>query len=135
VLARHGGTEVKSQGDGFMLTFSSARRAVSFMVETQRALHVDQIGLRGLRIRIGAHTGEALETADGDLFGRAVIMAARVGAAAAGGEVLVSSLVREIVESWGDITFADERLVELKGLGGRHVLHPVVWQEEPIAGA
>jgi adenylate cyclase len=46
---------------------------------------------------------------------------------AAGGEVLVSSLVREIVEPRGDVQFGTSRTVELKGIGGSHLVHPVRW--------
>lgn len=130
-LRTHGGVEVKSQGDGFMLTFPSARGAVAYMVEVQRALTDDPVlAEAGVCIRIGAHTGEALES-DGDLFGQAVIAAARVGAAANGGEVLVSSLVREIVESWGEHEFDEPRTLPLKGLPGEWTVHPVRWRRDP----
>ncbi len=55
-------------------------------------------------------------------------MAARIGAAASGGEILVSSLVREIVESWNEVEFGAPRAVELKGLAGEWTLHPVAWR-------
>ena len=67
-LSRYGGTEVKSQGDGFMLTFPSARRAVQFAIATQRALHSDQArSANKVRIRMGMHTGEAIMDSSGDL--------------------------------------------------------------------
>ena len=74
------------------------------------------------------HTGEAIEE-DGDLFGKPVVLAARIANQASGGEILVSSLVREIVESRGDLTFGASREVELKGLVGRHLLHPLLWSD------
>ena len=64
---------------------------------------------------------------DGDLFGRHVVMASRVADQAHGGEILVSSLVREIVEPRGDIVFGESRTAVLKGLAGEHLLHRVVW--------
>jgi class 3 adenylate cyclase len=54
-------------------------------------------------------------------------MAARVADQAGGGEILISSLVREIVEPRGDIVFGEPRSATLKGLGGEHRLHPIVW--------
>jgi adenylate cyclase len=133
-LPAHDGTEVKSQGDGFMLTFPSARRAVAYMVEMQRRLHDDErMQSNGLSVRIGAHTGESVEDNDGDLFGQAVIAAARVGAAANGGEILVSSLVREIVKSWDEVVFGESRSEVLKGLGGEWTLHPVLWRDQEPA--
>jgi hypothetical protein len=61
------------------------------------------------------HTGEALRDAD-RFFGKTVILAARIAAQAQGGEVMVSSLVRELVASAGDLRFGAAREVELKGL-------------------
>ena len=100
------GVEIKSQGDGFMLAFPSARAAVLCSIEIMRALdaHARSRPTDALRIRIGMHTGEAI-VEDGDLFGKPVVLAARIANQARGGEILVSSLVREIVESRGDLAF------------------------------
>jgi adenylate cyclase len=129
-VERAGGYEVKAQGDGFMLAFPSARAAISCSIEVMRALEVHGRSRPNdaLRIRVGMHTGEAIEE-DGDLFGRPVILAARIANQAVGGEILVSSLVREIVESRGDLAFGPSREVELKGLAGHHLLHPVLWSD------
>lgn len=126
LVAAHGGHEVKSQGDGFMLTFESARRAAYTMAAVQQATESspDQV-----RIRVGMHTGEALADDDGDLFGRHVNMAARVANEAAGAEILLSTITREIVESRGDLHFGESRPVELKGLPGTHRVHPLLWQD------
>jgi class 3 adenylate cyclase len=134
-VERAGGYEVKAQGDGFMLAFPSARAAVACSIEVMRALevHARSRPNDALRVRIGMHTGEAIEQ-DGDLFGKPVILAARIANQAAGGEILVSSLVREIVESRGDLTFGASREVALKGLAGRHLLHPVLWATSVISG-
>jgi len=119
---------VKSQGDGFMLAFPSARSAVMCSIEIMRALeaHGRSRPTDALRVRIGMHAGEAI-VEDGDLFGKPVVLAARIASQAHGGEILVSSLVREIVESRGDLLFGETRRVELKGLAGAHTLHAVDW--------
>jgi adenylate cyclase len=129
-VERAGGYEVKAQGDGFMLAFPSARSAILCSMEIMRALEVHGRSRPNdaLRVRIGMHTGEAIEE-DGDLFGKPVVLAARIANQANGGEILVSSLVREIVESRGDLTFGASREVELKGLVGRHLLHPLMWSD------
>jgi class 3 adenylate cyclase len=129
-VSRFRGTEVKAQGDGFMLTFGSARAALEAMIQTQRALDAwaRSQPARAVRVRVGAHTGEVIRGDDGDLYGKHVVIAARVAAAARGGEILVSSLVREIVEARGDLAFGDARSVPLKGLQGLWTLHPVRWQ-------
>lgn len=126
---RAGGTMVKNQGDGFMLTFPSARRALLAMVEVQRRLQRRELDAGGtaLRVRVGLHTGEAIVDDDGDLFGHHVNMAARVGGVAGGGEILVSALTRAILETHGDIEFDAPRAVELKGIAGTHLVHPVRW--------
>ena len=125
----HRGREVKAQGDGFMLSFPSARAAVKCMSEVQRALdaHSRARPTDALRVRVGLHTGEVIQDDDGDLFGKHVVLAARIANEATGGEILVSSLVREIVDARGDIEFGSPRTVELKGISGAHTVHPVIW--------
>jgi predicted ATPase/class 3 adenylate cyclase len=89
-LAAHGGREVKTMGDGFFAVFSSPSACVAAVLEMQHALaaHDWPAGER-VRVRMGVHTGEASETATG-LVGLDVHRAARVGAVAYGGQVLLS---------------------------------------------
>jgi class 3 adenylate cyclase len=128
-LRAHDGFEVKSQGDGFMVAFSSARRALDCAIAIQRAFaaQADEQGDDAVRVRIGMHTGEAIRERD-DFFGRNVILAARIAAQADGGEVLVSSLLKELTESSGDIAFGAAREVTLKGLSGSYRVHSVDWE-------
>lgn len=132
-LASHGGEEVKAQGDGFMLAFPSARNAVRCMIQVQREISATgrESLDRPIRIRFGAHTGEAIVDDDGDLFGYHVNAAARIADQADGGEILVSSLVREIVEARGDLRFGEPRTAQLKGFSGEWTLHPVLWEPDP----
>ena len=76
-----------------------------------------------IRVRIGIHTGDALHEAD-HFFGTTVHYAARVASQALGGEVLVSSLVHDLVAGPG-VEFLESREVELKGLEGSHRLYAV----------
>lgn len=130
-VAAHAGFIVKNQGDGFMITFNSARRAIICASEIQQALHRQAVAdpANAVRVRIGMHTGEAIRQDSGDLFGRHVIIAARVGALANGGEILVSSIVKEIASARGDLHFGDGNVVELKGVGDQTV-YPVLWGAE-----
>jgi class 3 adenylate cyclase len=124
-LAAYGGFEVKSQGDGFMVAFSSARQALLCAIAIQRAL--DGSGGEPVRVRMGLHTGEAIKDAD-DFFGRNVIFAARIADQAEGGEILVSSLVKELTESAGEFQFENGREVALKGLSGTGKVYSVDWR-------
>ena len=125
--AQQGGRVVKSLGDGHMLAFSSASRALHGSIEILQSLQDVHDGEQ-LRVRIGLHTGEVLRHAD-DFFGNAVNKAARVAAAADGNEILVSSLVHELTRSLGTFQFGEPRSVQLKGLPGEHRLYPLVWAD------
>jgi class 3 adenylate cyclase/ketosteroid isomerase-like protein len=118
------GMVVKGQGDGFMLAFRSARRALTAARAIQRGIGTtfDDPG-SPIRIRVGVHTGEILREAD-DFFGQAVNYAARVAAAAGGDEIVVSSLVRDLVGS-AEFAFGEPREVEFKGFAGLHRVYPL----------
>jgi class 3 adenylate cyclase len=117
-LGEHGGYEVKSQGDGFMLAFGDAREALSFALEVQEDLASESEPTEGIAVRMGIHRGEAIAE-EGDLFGRSVVLAARIAAQAVGGEILVSEALAERCTD-ADYSFDDGRELELKGLSGTH---------------
>jgi class 3 adenylate cyclase/YHS domain-containing protein len=87
LLAAHGAQEIKTVGDAMMLRCESAGAAIGLGLRLVR-----EVGARhGFpSVRVGMHTGPAVER-DGDWFGAAVNLAARVSGAAAGGEVLISA--------------------------------------------
>jgi class 3 adenylate cyclase len=117
----YGGFEVKVQGDGFMVAFPGARRAVQCARAIQHAIASEfQARPEGpIRVRIGLHTGEVLKEED-DFYGRNVVLAARIAEQADGGEIVASAVVKELAGSGGDIGFDDEREVVLKGLSGTY---------------
>jgi class 3 adenylate cyclase len=80
-------------------------------------------GAAPIHVRIGVHTGDALQEAD-HFYGTTVHYAARVASQALGGEILVSGLVRDLVAG-SDVGFLESREVELKGLDGAHELFAV----------
>jgi class 3 adenylate cyclase len=122
--AAHGGRVVETQGDGSMLAFSSARRAVACARSIQREIATAFAEAPvPVRVRIGVHTGDALREAD-HFYGTTVHYAARVASSALGGEVLVSNLVRDLVAE-EDVEFVESREVELRGLEGSHRLYAV----------
>jgi class 3 adenylate cyclase len=123
----HGGFEVKAQGDGFMIAFPSARRAVQCARAIQGAIS-SQLGQHPegpIRLRIGLHTGEAIRE-EADFYGKNVVLAARIADQARGGEILASSVVKQLTESAGDVRFESERELELEGLAGTHIVYRVV---------
>jgi class 3 adenylate cyclase len=125
VTAEHGGTVVKNQGDGFMLAFPSARRGVRCAQAIERSME-ETFATPGspVRVRIGLHVGETARE-DGDHFGHAVSYAARVASSGEGGEIVVSSLVHDLLVQTGEFTFGEPRSVELKGLQGTHRVYPL----------
>jgi class 3 adenylate cyclase len=125
--AKHSGFEVKSQGDGFMFAFASARDALRCAIGIQQAL-ADRDSGPELRVRIGLHTGEPVREAD-DFYGKAVILAARIASEARGSEILVSSLLRELTESSGEFAFEAPTDAKLKGLSGTYRLSAVRWRD------
>ena len=127
-VTAHGGYEVKSQGDGFMIAFASATKAVHCACAIQRALaeHRSSGADEPLHVRIGLHTGEVVREEE-DFFGRNVILAARIAAKADGDEILVSGLLRELIASSGDFAFGAEQDLELKGLSGVQRVAEVRW--------
>ena len=129
-VASHGGTVVKSAGDGYMIVFSDAKAAVACAVALQRAHEDHDFGLDvdTVRVRMGSHVGEVIREGD-DFFGRTVILAARVAAQAAGGEILVSDTVALSVGDLADrgIKFGPPRGIELKGIRGTQTVHPLEW--------
>ena len=129
-VAKHGGREVKTLGDGFMLTFPSARAAIVAMSDVQRAVqaYAHSKPAEGMSVRVGIHTGEAMPDAAGDLIGRHVILASRIANAARGGEILVSPIVHEIAATRGDIPFGEARTVALKGIANVQTVHVVEWR-------
>ena len=130
-VAAHQGFEVKSQSDGFMMAFSSARRALQCAIAIQQTLasHNAENPDEPIRVRIGLQTGGAIKKGE-DFFGKIVILAARIASQSVGGQILVSSLLKALVESSQEFDFAKEREVELKGLTGVHSVSDVRWRRE-----
>ena len=126
-LREHGGYEVKSQGDGFMLVFREPGAALGCAAQIQRDLGAVEVSDdERVRVRMGLHTGEAIRD-EGDLFGRSVILAARIAAQACGGEILVSESLRAAADD--ALAFDDGRELELKGLAGSHRVFRAEWGE------
>jgi class 3 adenylate cyclase len=131
-LERHGGYEVKNQGDGFMLAFSDPAAALDCAVAVQRDFADREADSDDtIRVRMGMHVGEVIAEG-GDFFGRSVILAARIAAQARGGEILISSALRDSCAE-DSVAMDDGRELELKGLAGAHRVYSVDWEREAEA--
>ena len=127
-LKAHGGAEVKTMGDGFMASFLSVTKALECAVSIQRAFaQHNESAQERISVRVGLNAGEPIEE-EQDLFGTAVIMAARIAAKADGGEILASNVVRELVAGKGFL-FSDRGETELRGFEDPVKLWEVRWRE------
>ena len=108
-VSRCNGAEVATTGDGFLARFDSPAQAIEAACAVHRA-----VGPLGLQIRAGVHTGEC-EVTGNTLAGMAVHIASRIQAAAAPGEVLVSSTVKALVVG-STLRFVDRGEQTLKGV-------------------
>jgi class 3 adenylate cyclase len=128
-LRAHGGTEVKTMGDGFMACFSSATGALECAIAMQRAFaEHNESAEEPIRVRVGLNAGEPIAE-DQDLFGTAVILAARIAAKAEGGEIFASDVVRQLVAGKGFL-FSDRGDVVLRGFEDPVRLYEVRWRED-----
>ena len=103
-IERHGGYVEAIQGDGFVAAFADARAAVDAALDAQRALAAAAWprGIEPLRVRMGVHTGYVERTELG-YVGLEVHRAARVGAAANGGQILVTAATRALLRDETEI--------------------------------
>ena len=97
-VQRHRGAIVKTTGDGVHAAFTSARDGIDSALDAQLVLQGTEWGGPGpLLVRMGLNTGEA-ELREGDYYGQSVNRAARIMAAAHGGQVLVSQTTARLLE-------------------------------------
>jgi class 3 adenylate cyclase len=132
-LKAHGGSEVKTMGDGFMASFSSATKALECAIAIQSAFaQRNESAEEPIKVRIGLNAGEPIAEDDpsgrGDLFGASVNRAARIAAMAQGGEILVANVVRELAEG-KEFLFNDRGDTELRGFEDPVRVYEVRWHD------
>jgi class 3 adenylate cyclase len=128
-LKSHGGSEVKTMGDGFMASFSSATKALECAIAMQRAFaEQNESAEEPILVRVGLNAGEPIAE-DDDLFGTAVNLAARICSHAEAGQILAPIVVRELAAG-KQFLFADLGETELRGFEDPVRLYEVRWREE-----
>jgi predicted ATPase len=107
VVATHGGTEVDTQGDALFAVFTRAADAAAAAVQAQTALAEGPV-----RVRMGIHVGEPL-VSNGEYVGIDVHRAARIAAAAHGGQVVISETARRLLADFSVHELGEHRLKDL----------------------
>ena len=112
IITESGGTTIdaKTLGDGVLATFAAASQAIDAALAFERAAD----GVR-LQLHVGIHAGDVIRE-EGNVFGGAVNIAARISALSAPGEVLVSDIVRGLARTSAGVTFDDRGEHALKGV-------------------
>lgn len=128
-FATYSGLEVKGQGDGFMVVFTSARQAVRCAIAIQRKLATYNAAgpEHPIVVRMGLNLGEVISEGD-DFFGTAVILAARISAEARGEEIYASALLRRILEASGEFALQSLGTRALKGFPEEQEIFLVDWR-------
>ena len=116
VIEQYRGQEIDTTGDGFLIVFDGAARALQAAADIRAA-----VGSIGLEIHAGIHTGE-VELVPGNIRGLAVHETARIMALAGPGEILVSSTTKELVSA-PDVQFEDRGRHVLKGVPGKRQIY------------
>ena len=126
-LALYRGHVVKTQGDSFMVSFDSARTAVTCAIAIQKAIREANRLRDGVSIEIGVgiNTGEPVREG-ADFFGGTVNLASRICAVAEPGQVLVSETLRAVAGKMDGTAFNDKGEFQLKGFREPQRLYEVV---------
>jgi class 3 adenylate cyclase len=126
---RAGGLELRCCGDAFVLAFRGALAAVTCAVDVQRAARAlaRSRPAGAVQVRAGVHTSDAVVRADPHLLGHHLAVTVALTKAARGGEVLVTGIVRELLELHGSATFEPPRRIFPPSSGEARFAHPVRW--------
>ena len=126
-VAAHDGHVLKSRGDGFMIIFRDPFDASRCAIAIERRFADAPVEVLGapLRIRIGLHRGTAI-LRGGDVYGKNVNLAARIADSAAGGQIIVSAALAEIVGN--KLPLGERREVRFKGLPSPCGVHALDWR-------
>jgi adenylate cyclase len=129
VVAHHDGELLRSERDGFLASFNSAHAGLHAAIELQRTFTGPAGGAEDhtLAVRIGLHSGFVIANPD-QLLGRNVVLASRIAAQAKGGEILVSSTLKQYTERDPGFHFEPYGEYHFKGVLGEHIVSLVRWR-------
>jgi class 3 adenylate cyclase len=125
VVDHHDGQVAKVESDGFMAYFNSAHAALHCGIELQGTFSSGAD--TGIALRMGLHSGFVIANPE-QMLGRNVVLAARIADKASGGEILVSSALKEYTERDPRFRFEDRGEFHFKGLLGEHSVYAVQWR-------
>jgi class 3 adenylate cyclase len=110
-----------------MVAFDSAHAGLRCAIDLQDSLDGRTVpgGERPLRLRVGLHTGSVI-TADDELYGRNVVLGARIAGCARGGDITTSAAVKEYTETDPSFSFQERGEHRFKGVLGEHQVYAVV---------
>ncbi len=130
LVGSHGAQIASAHEDGYLIVSDSAHAALRCAIDIQRsfaAVSVEQ-ARETLQLRIGLHTGVVIAASE-DLYGRNVLLGARIASHAHGGEILVSAKSKEYTESDSSFGFLARGEHHFKGLHGEHELFALIWEQ------
>ncbi len=132
-VAARGGTEVKNLGDGLMVVFATPTRAVECAIAIQQGVerhNRTQPDDQRMEVRVALHAGEPIQD-ESDYFGRPVVIAKRLCDQAAAGQIVASTVVRDLVAGRRDLKFSELGAVQLKGFSDPVGAVEVTWAPVP----
>jgi adenylate cyclase len=129
LVSRHDGQVVRFENDGFLASFNSAHSGLHTAVELQRTFtgSSGDAGGSGIQVRAGLHSGFVIANPE-QMMGRNVVLASRIAGQAQGGEILVSSNVKQYTETDPSFQFELHGEYHFKGLHGEHTVYAVPWR-------
>jgi adenylate cyclase len=130
VVGHHDGQVARAESDGFMASFNSAHAALHSGIELQRTF--SSSADTGVALRMGLHSGFVIANPE-QLLGRNVVLAARIAGQAVGGEILVSSALKEYTEGDPRFRFEPRGEFHFKGMLGEHTVYSVRWEDDTTA--
>jgi TolB-like protein len=138
IFTRHGGKEVKTMGDAFLVEFANAMDAVRCAYDVQRAsreFNISRPADQRTRLRIGLHLGDVIES-QGDISGDAVNIASRIQSLAEEGGVCITRQVYDQVRNKFELSFSSLGTKPLKNVSAPTEVYKMLmpWEKETQAG-